>query len=189
MPLFSEPPCPQCGQTLPLRQLWAAADTDRNGALSRKCGIVCPQCGMRLRVFQTRVSIFRLCLLVLSIAVAVFLVQQIFPYRDKDARKILTLCVGLPLVFFLNQFAPCFARVGEIKDQDILEFPLSPKLAAEEPESAEAKGQRELAEAMDEAQSSRSSNVSPSDWRCASCGEENPGEFDICWKCQKSSPT
>lgn len=20
-------------------------------------------------------------------------------------------------------------------------------------------------------------------WRCARCGEENPGEFDLCWKC------
>jgi hypothetical protein len=79
--------------------------------------------------------------------------------------------------------------VGEIKDQDTLEFPLSPKPAAEEPESAEEKGQRELAEAMDEARNSGPSSVSPSSWQCASCGEENPGEFDICWKCQKNRPT
>ena len=188
MALFSEPPCPQCGQRLPLRQLWAAADTDKNGALRRNCGIVCPQCGMRLRVFQARASIFRILSLVLSVAIAALLVQQIFPYKVKDARAILTLCVGLPLVFFLNRFAPCFARVGEITDQEVLEFPLSPKPVAEEPESAEAKGQRELSEAMDEAQNGGPSSAASSGWRCASCGEENPGEFVICWKCQKNRP-
>ena len=22
-------------------------------------------------------------------------------------------------------------------------------------------------------------------WRCSKCGEENPGEFEVCWKCEK----
>jgi hypothetical protein len=189
MPLFSEPPCPQCGQSLPLRQLWAVADTERSGALRGKCGIICPQCGSRLRIFQARASFFRIFSLVLSIAVAFFLVQRILPHGARDARKILTLCVALPLIFFLDRFAPCFAQVRETKDQDTLEFPLSPKPAAEKPESTEAKGQRELAEAMDEAKNGGSDSVSPSGWRCPSCGEENPGEFDLCWKCQKSRLT
>ncbi|MGC4015590.1 MAG: DUF2007 domain-containing protein [Luteolibacter sp.] len=24
------------------------------------------------------------------------------------------------------------------------------------------------------------------DWICPSCGEENPGNFDLCWSCEKS---
>ena len=24
------------------------------------------------------------------------------------------------------------------------------------------------------------------DWKCSHCGEENPGHFDICWKCQRN---
>jgi hypothetical protein len=143
---------------------------------------------MRLRIFQARASFFRIVSLLLSIAVAFFLVQKMLPHSAKDARKILALCVALPLIFFLDRFAPCFAQVREPKDQDMLEFPLSPKPVAEESESAEAKGQRELAEAMDEAKNGGSDNISPLGWRCPSCGEENPGEFDICWKCQKGRP-
>ncbi|HUN81568.1 MAG TPA: hypothetical protein VMV81_08690 [Phycisphaerae bacterium] len=26
------------------------------------------------------------------------------------------------------------------------------------------------------------------DWKCESCGEENPGNFDICWKCEHERP-
>jgi hypothetical protein len=27
--------------------------------------------------------------------------------------------------------------------------------------------------------------VDPSAWKCAGCGEENPGNFGECWKCQR----
>lgn len=26
------------------------------------------------------------------------------------------------------------------------------------------------------------------DWQCAGCGEENPGNFDICWNCGHEAP-
>jgi hypothetical protein len=25
-------------------------------------------------------------------------------------------------------------------------------------------------------------------WRCAKCGEDNPGNFDVCWKCETARP-
>jgi len=30
---------------------------------------------------------------------------------------------------------------------------------------------------------SKTKNAKP-DWNCRSCGEENAGSFDLCWKCQ-----
>jgi hypothetical protein len=29
----------------------------------------------------------------------------------------------------------------------------------------------------------RSNAPEPGSWTCASCGETNPGTFDVCWKC------
>jgi len=164
-----------------MRQLWALAETDRTGALRQRCGIVCPQCGMRLRILQVGVTVYSIVTLLCVVAIASFLTRLI-PLHDKDAQVFLTLLVTFPVVMVLLRFAPCFARVAEIKDQEELEFPLSPKL--EEPESAEARDERELTEALASAKS-EPRDISSAAWRCASCGEENPGEFDICWKCQK----
>lgn len=29
--------------------------------------------------------------------------------------------------------------------------------------------------------------VEAPDWRCAGCGEENPGNFELCWKCGREA--
>jgi len=30
--------------------------------------------------------------------------------------------------------------------------------------------------------------IDSSAWKCAGCGEENPGNFEECWKCQRDRP-
>lgn len=30
--------------------------------------------------------------------------------------------------------------------------------------------------------------IDASDWTCAACNEENPGAFEICWKCEQPRP-
>jgi hypothetical protein len=165
-----------------MRQLWAAADTDRSGALRDRCGIVCPQCGMTLEIFQAAANVYSFGAMLLVLPLAYFL-MHIIPAHNKETQLILTLLVFVPLVSVLLRFTPCFARVARATNPNELTYPLSPKPL--EPESTEARNQRELAEAIANAQNDKSRGISPATWQCASCGEENPGEFDICWKCQK----
>jgi hypothetical protein len=183
MPLFSEPLCPQCGQSLPMRKLWKVEGSGRLGLLQEKCGIVCSQCGMRLRIFQAGVGIYDVATIMLVVGLGSPLIHLI-PVRDKNTQLFLLLLIGFPIIILLLRFAPCFARVAEIQSEERIKFPLSSR--SEEPESAEVRGERELAESMAEARNSDSSAIAASDWKCASCGEVNPGQFNICWKCQKS---
>ena len=39
---------------------------------------------------------------------------------------------------------------------------------------------REATEQMKEAQAAGGAH----DWHCRKCGEENPGNFDVCWSCE-----
>ena len=43
------------------------------------------------------------------------------------------------------------------------------------------------ARAVLEAQTAREQAPGP-DWRCPACGEELPGQFDVCWNCGGARP-
>lgn len=51
-------------------------------------------------------------------------------------------------------------------------------------------GRRDSSEVPEEDATSESSDAVASGpaWRCAKCGEENPGNFDMCWKCETMRP-
>ena len=185
MPLLSEPRCPQCGFPLPTRQLWRVAGTNKLNLLTKKCGIVCPQCQVRLQVRQTYVLIFNLAIPVVAAVVALFCIR-LFPKLDKDGQTIVLLAMLTPVVIFQARFAPCFAQVALVSSDMALDYPLAPRPV--KPESDEEQAQREIVEAIAEAQNSEATRPLVESWICVSCGEENPGEFDICWKCQKVRP-
>jgi hypothetical protein len=46
--------CPECGESVSLRPLWARAKTDRVGLLVEPTGIQCPTCRVRLEIRQAR---------------------------------------------------------------------------------------------------------------------------------------
>ena|SRR5579863_8022869 len=124
MPLLSEPPCPKCGRPLPTRELWELAGYDRLGLLHDKSGIVCPQCGIRLKVIQLGV-ILSLLLPCLGVGALVALFGHALKAHGMDPKVVGTL-MGIPTFMFWIRYGPCFARVREIKPDEQLVYPLSP---------------------------------------------------------------
>jgi hypothetical protein len=183
MPIFREPPCPQCGQVFPTRQLWKVAPPNRFYLLNGKCGIACPHCGMHLRVFQSGVAIFSVAVLFMAMGL---LYVALATVSDKDAVVIVLALIMIPAVILQVRFAPCFARVGVVTDETGIEYPLAPRPMA--PETDGERDEHEFAEAMSQAPASETLQGGASAWKCASCGEDNPGEFDVCWKCQRDRP-
>lgn len=45
-----------------------------------------------------------------------------------------------------------------------------------------------LAQAKRDAQAARD-RAGQDDWTCTNCGEENPGNFDVCWNCEQTHPS
>ena len=134
-----------------------------------------------MRVLQAGASVYTVAILLFAFAGASFLLRLV-PLHDKDTQAFVFLLVAFSIIVPLLRFGPCFARVTQNGDLQGLIYPLSPQ--PEEPESEEARAERELMDALANAKR-ESRDMSSRAWRCASCGEDNPGEFDICWKCQK----
>jgi hypothetical protein len=138
---------------------------------------------MHLRVFQSGVAIFNAVALV--VAMGLF-ISALATVSDKDATVILLMLIGIPTVVLQVRFAPCFARVGVVTDEAGIEYPLTPKPMV--PETDEERDEREFAEALSESLHSETPQRNTSPWKCASCGEDSPGECDVCWNCQKDRP-
>jgi hypothetical protein len=62
--LFAVAKCPQCSSGLPLKVLWEFSRSSayglvtRSGILRGNIGILCPNCGVKLRIVQTRIKVF-----------------------------------------------------------------------------------------------------------------------------------
>jgi len=93
MALINEQRCPQCASTVPTKALWPIAGTNRLGLLKEHCGIVCPHCGIHLRVLQSRVILVQIA----SILVAALLIVRASVYlKDQGALTVLMLVIFIP---------------------------------------------------------------------------------------------
>jgi hypothetical protein len=185
MPLISEPLCPQCGQPLPTRQLWRVAAKKSVSLLSIKCGIKCPLCQVRLRILQGRVVLFNFLILMVGVGFTIAYLMLATPL-DRYKSKLTIVIILLPVVLLQMRFAPCFVRVAVVIGEDRLTYPLDPSPPPVTIGDAIARLRPLEAQFREKDDNSDEPPVTP--WRCGSCGEENPGEFDCCWKCQKDRP-
>jgi predicted RNA-binding Zn-ribbon protein involved in translation (DUF1610 family) len=183
--LISEPRCPQCGNSVPTRALWSASETDRFGMLRTRTGVVCSQCGIHLKVRQSRIAILNITLLLGAGALAGYVVAH---GSNKDASVLLAVLIVGTAVAFQFRYSPCFAQleIASGVDAEKLSYPLSTK-ATPIVELDDERGERELKEAVASGAESEATKAS-SPWRCESCGEDNPGNFNECWKCQAMRP-
>jgi hypothetical protein len=126
MRLFSEPRCPQCGASLPTKQLWDLAGFDRLGLLREKSGIICPQCGSQLKVIQVGVflAFFLPCL---GVGVLVALFPHALEAIGMDL-KVLGILLEIPVFMFWIEYGPCFARVRKVESGEHIVYPLSKNL-------------------------------------------------------------
>jgi hypothetical protein len=176
MSLLDPPRCPNCNSEIALKNLWDAAPKTRGGsAIVRQVGIACPTCGVPLKVLQGRLllSLFLTYIVPFVIVLCVVLMTR---WDDDRLRRLVTL--GALFVTYFAAFRlhrhliPRLLGVRLIGNNERVEFPLAkPAEAAEKtPEAA------------------MTFPLAPTDedgpaWKCKFCGEENPSNFNECWKC------
>lgn len=171
MALLDPPQCPLCFSAVPLEQLWSVSPTNRSGLLIGRIGIICPACDAKLRVVQTRVVLGMLSTYAVLMGGA-FLLQTIDSLKQLYVFYVLGVVV--PVVLIQQRTFPRLARLRVLKTGETVEFPLT-KLSQF----------ADLDLDDEEAASSETASDEPA-WKCKSCGEENPGSFDICWKCRST---
>jgi hypothetical protein len=174
MSLLDPPRCPNCGSIIDLTELYRVAPKSGTTMIGR-VGIVCPVCGMNLRVLQVRAQLIGLLafflplVLVVTTYVAAPVARGSTDYRLRMVIFFIVLCVGIVLH---KRSIPRLLTVRLVEIGEIVRFPLAPTPKADE--NAEPRSALEFSPVEE----------SRPVWTCAKCGEENPGNFDECWKCQ-----
>jgi hypothetical protein len=180
--MLDPPHCPNCQSVIDLTELWRAAPKSNRGSLlAGNVGIVCPVCGVKLRVLQGRVQVSGFLPYVVALSLGL-LATSFFPPRDGSLKpKAAWVCVfAIFVVSFILQIRliPRLFTLRYVQDGEQVGYPLV--TLAENLEK-----QREALEA------DYLNQPEPADgpaWRCNSCGEENPGTFNECWKCLAMRP-
>jgi hypothetical protein len=165
MTLIPHPACPACRARISLDALYAAAATSRSGRLlGGPYGLRCPECGTTLRVHDEWLPLVSLLWVAGPVVVLAWL------YRDTLATNLRlgAVLLGIPLLLLLQSlYAQRFARLARTAGDENLVLPLEPP-----PETAPP-AEHEVV---------YTGATTP--WHCATCGEENPANFDVCWQCQ-----
>jgi len=85
--------------------------------------------------------------------------------------------LALPVIIGLRRMEPRLARLRPVQGAEIVWCPLSN-------ESFPARTATVKGDAVQlDADYGRSVADAEQSWRCVSCREENPGEFEACWSC------
>jgi hypothetical protein len=182
MPVLAQPRCPQCLGEVPLKGLWWAARTNHFGFLIGKVGVRCSSCGAKLRVLENRViaSVIAAYLVLIASAIALGHAQLHDSHRhsgDETLPYVLIAVTALCLWQFY--FARRLARLRFAQPGEALVFPLSPQPPNDEKD--------EDGESVESPYGDRDSSAEDDEkpqWKCRACGEDNPGTFEMCWKCQ-----
>jgi predicted RNA-binding Zn-ribbon protein involved in translation (DUF1610 family) len=170
MSFLSSPRCPHCDSEIDLAGLWRASPKIASLYMKGRIGVVCPNCGAKSQVlshFANLSAILALLFLVFVGVVAACAVPIGWSGSERGDR-VLWVVAGLIALGGLavqRSAAPGLLRLRALEPGDTVKFPLSKGPA---PEVAAIK------ELPDDTRSS---------WVCPKCGEENPGNFDECWKC------
>lgn len=166
--------CPACGVAIDLRPLWQAIDQREGAFIGSRYGVTCGHCGAKLRVTQRQAIAILLGIFVLvmvSILVPVLLhgplvkappwFSYITPLFGVSASL-----GALKLSYWLGRL---FTRLKLAKANAKLKYPL--EWNNNVTKEVELSG----------------SDVAPGcqTWMCRKCREENPGEFELCWKCNE----
>jgi hypothetical protein len=142
---------------------------------------VCPVCGIKLRVVQGRAQLSNVLVFGLPLMLLFLLGRAIPLYSGTAAAKIALLCLGAIYFggFVLQQHNfPRLLQLRYLRDGEAVDYPLLTAAKEQVAEDQFFEEQREM----------ESHDTGEPVWRCASCGEENPGNFEVCWKCQAERP-
>ena len=176
MSLLDRPRCPNCNSEIDLKELWRAAPkTGRGIRLDGKIGIVCPVCGIKLRVADGRVFFFYMGLFLLMLCAAMVFGKLSRSQFFNERAVLLGFFVVYGAFFVLfNRTIPRLLRLRRLEDGEKPKFPLE----------ADRTAHAEASQLNQEQFDSESPDAGQPTWVCPKCHEENPGNFDECWKCQ-----
>ena len=134
MPPFQDSHCPQCDSGLPLKVLWEFSRSStyglvaRSGVLKGRIGVVCPNCGAKLRVVQTRIRAFLFMVWAAALggawSVGAWLRNAHVVLNQKF--EFVGLAVLMSAIFLLQKYCiPYLAQVRLADPGERLGFPLS----------------------------------------------------------------
>jgi hypothetical protein len=175
MSLLNPPRCPQCDSEIDLTELWRATPKIASLYVKGRIGVVCPHCGAKSRVLGHFANLSAILALLFLVFVGVVAARAV-PIgwsRSERGDRVLWVVAGVIALGGLavqRSAAPGLLRLRALEPKDIVKFPLSKRAA---PEVAAVKG--------------LSDDTRPA-WVCPKCGDENPGNFDECWKCLAMRP-
>jgi len=168
---------------VPLRELWKKAPKDKGLFLQGTNGIKCPGCGVKLRVLQMRVVIATSLLFAIAMGVAAYIgdYDRAHNIHQSEASGLLISGAAMSVLFYFQwRFAYRFASVRILRDGVGASFPLTETEPFEVPDEAPL----DLALLSKVAARWNTDKEDSAVWICPKCKEDNPGEFDRCWKCQ-----
>jgi hypothetical protein len=134
MPLLHDSRCPQCDSGLPLKVLWEFSRSSaydlvtKSGVLRGRIGIVCPNCGVKLRVVQTRIRVLLFLLWAVAFGGAWFVGEWMRHAHVvlNQMPQVLGLVVLGTAIFLLQKYCiPHLAQVRLAGADEQLGFPLS----------------------------------------------------------------
>jgi hypothetical protein len=180
MSLLDPPRCPQCNSEIDLKDLWRAAPKNR-GALSGRIGIACPVCAVKLRVTDGRVQLSSILVFLGPFALALLVDHFVWLGSGTVSAKMAWISLAAIYVggfIVLGRISPKLLRLRFVKVGEAVAYPLV-TLANEMQTERKAIASDPL-------------NQPPADdgpaWTCPNCHEENPGNFNECWKCLAMRP-
>lgn len=183
MAIFDDPRCPRCQSAVSLRERWREAPKTRNGFLCGSVGIVCPVCGSKLRVLQKGVVIAFVLSFATLAAVATITGKFERDHRlATDRTPTVLVVVSLAAAMFCLQwrYAYRFASIRILHVGETASFPPVGDDPVEIPDEADI----DMALLSQVAAQASRVGQEASSWTCPKCQEDNPGQFDRCWKCQ-----
>jgi hypothetical protein len=179
MSLLERPRCPNCNSEVALKDLWAAAPkSGRGSGLAGKIGIVCPVCGIKLRVLDRRLRLASVGLFILMLCGAA-VVGKLSRVYGND-RLIFVGFIALYAAAFIG-LQRSIPRLLQLRLFEVGEEAGFPLVTLKEDLAA----RREAA--IDSANNEAAEDSGPA-WVCSKCHEESPGNFDECWKCLAKRP-
>ena len=126
--------CPQCSGALPIKVLWEFSRhsrfdlVGRYGTLTGRIGVGCPNCGIRLRIVQTRIRIFLVTSSAVFLAAVAYLLRAMqahHSFLNEWPQFIGIALVSYVLVLLQGALIPHLTQVRPARPDERLGFPLS----------------------------------------------------------------
>lgn len=171
--MLDPPHCPNCHASLDLKELWREAEKNGN-AMIQRLAFVCPVCGVKLRVLPGRAFLISVLSFIIPFALIVTY-QVIAPMERHTTAYVTRMLIFMVTIWggavLCGRQIPRFLTVRRLKENEVIRYPLAPPVVAHRQTGLSALELEPLEDGRP-------------NWVCPTCGEDNPGNFDECWKCQ-----